>query len=254
MADTRRALADLQALHPDNTTGLISPQDARDALVTNHPSNVCQSGPLSALPSTGQVTGDTFYPTNEPAMYRWDGGAWVRHAFGAGALVLLQQLTAANVAFLPFTSVLSSAYDVYQFEIVNLVPTNQTQDCLVEVSVDGGATWVTTAYYWALWAGGTSGQNIVSTQGGTYKPWWNIAAAVDNTGDGVCGTLKLFGPQTPRARKVASLHTMAMQAGQHVTYVGHCMWGAPNPITGIRFYFATGTVSSGTVRCYGLVK
>jgi len=79
MADTRRTLAALQALLADNTTGAITAQAVRDVLVSVHPENTVRSGLLAALPTTGRVVGDTYYPTDAPAIYRWNGTAWVAH-------------------------------------------------------------------------------------------------------------------------------------------------------------------------------
>jgi len=77
MADTRRTLAALQALLADNTTGDISAQDARDVLVSDHPTNVVQTGTEAATPSSGQLIGDLYLPSNGVYQKRWSGSAWV---------------------------------------------------------------------------------------------------------------------------------------------------------------------------------
>lgn len=58
MADTPRTLAQLLALAPDNTSGLISPQDLRDMLVSLYPSR----GQFEL--ATGGATATTFSGAN----------------------------------------------------------------------------------------------------------------------------------------------------------------------------------------------
>jgi len=253
MPDTRRPLVDLQALLPDNVTGLISPQDARDAVISVHPEKFSQSGLLAAIPSTGQVIGDTYYPTNDPALYRWNGTIWVRFPFGSGSLALLEQHAAASSAQLAFTAAISAAYDVYQFEFVNVVNVTNTQDFLAQVSIDGGATWAAGAIYHSghHWIG-TAGSNIV--QGNAAKTAWYLAFDVINSGDGVNGTLKLYAPMSTRPRKSALIDTTAGQAGQHYRWTGSGTWVATTAINAVRFYFEASLISSGVIRCYGLVK
>lgn len=77
MADTRRTLAALQALLADNTSGDISANDARDVLVSDHPTNVNQTGTVAAIPSSGQLIGDRYLSTDGQTEYRWNGSLWV---------------------------------------------------------------------------------------------------------------------------------------------------------------------------------
>lgn len=77
MPDTRRSLTDLQALWPDNTTGDISPQDGRDALISMHPEKLSQQGTLASIPASARVTGDLYRASDSFYRHRWNGSAWV---------------------------------------------------------------------------------------------------------------------------------------------------------------------------------
>lgn len=76
MADTRRTKSALQTILADNVAGDISAQDARDVLVSNHPEEACQQAAFASQPSTGQLTGDLFFPTDSCSVQRYDGSAW----------------------------------------------------------------------------------------------------------------------------------------------------------------------------------
>lgn len=75
MPDTRRALAALQTLLADNTAGDISAQDVRDELISSHPEKISQSDTQANEPSSGQLAGDLFFPTNGLQIERY-GSAW----------------------------------------------------------------------------------------------------------------------------------------------------------------------------------
>ena len=58
----------------------------------------------------------------------------------SNGLVLLEQHTASSSATLDFTASITSAYDDYLIELVNVVPATNTVDLYMRVSTDGGST------------------------------------------------------------------------------------------------------------------
>jgi len=188
-------------------------------------------------------------------------------ATGAGAAsqasskVYLTTLTASNSATLDWTGI-TSDYDEYEFELVNLVPVT-----------DGGSG--TNYFQMLLQTGGTfptSGYQSVLT-GGT---WGNVGATEsDSTGINISG----YGTQ---------FHTTGNPAGKGLTgkvflhapngttnfkaVTGSVMWQAAsssnvpdtatvgghynantNPVTGVRFQlYGGGNISAGQVRVYGI--
>lgn len=77
MPDTRRSKSALQTLHADNTAGDISAQDNRDGWESCHPESVSQTAAFASEPSSGQLTGDLFFPNNSFYVERYSGSAWV---------------------------------------------------------------------------------------------------------------------------------------------------------------------------------
>lgn len=76
MADTRRELSALQTLLADNTAGDIGANDARDVLVSDHPSKQHQTSAFASPPSD-PVTGDLWLPSDGFALQRYSGSLWV---------------------------------------------------------------------------------------------------------------------------------------------------------------------------------
>jgi hypothetical protein len=76
MPDTRRSQSALISNFPDNTQGQILPSHVRDLTVSTHPEQLVQTGTTASLPSSGQLTGDLYVPSDGVVAYRYSGSAW----------------------------------------------------------------------------------------------------------------------------------------------------------------------------------
>jgi hypothetical protein len=76
MPDTRRSQSSLATLFADNTAGDISAQDGRDLVISAHPEKVIQTGPYASEPSSAQLTGDLYLPSDSFYLERFSGSAW----------------------------------------------------------------------------------------------------------------------------------------------------------------------------------
>ena len=76
MPDTRRSQSALATLFADNTAGDISAQDGRDLILSVHPEKTCQTGTYASEPSSGQLTGDLYLPSDSFYAERYSGSAW----------------------------------------------------------------------------------------------------------------------------------------------------------------------------------
>ena len=171
-----------------------------------------------------------------------------------GGLVLLEQHTASNSASLDFTTAITSTYDEYLFELVSLVPVSNS-DLKMLVSTDGGGTWDTSnVYRWqnlSAWSAGT-GQN----SGGTATSW--LLRGSNTTlisGASYNGTLRLFNPLSASLNKLmkGSLPIDDNTLGL-VIFEWLGTWRTATAVNALQFLMASGNITSGTVRCYGLSK
>lgn len=64
----------------------------------------------------------------------------------SGGLVFLEQQTASGATELDFTTSVTSTYDDYMVLVKNAQPTVANKDFIVQLSVDGGGTWIATGY------------------------------------------------------------------------------------------------------------
>lgn len=65
---------------------------------------------------------------------------------GSGSLVFLAEQTAVGDTFLDFVSEVTSTYNEYMILLENIAPTGTNKNFIVQLSTDGGSTWLNTDY------------------------------------------------------------------------------------------------------------
>jgi hypothetical protein len=178
-------------------------------------------------------------------------------AGGGGALVLLEQYTAAASATLDFTTFISSTYDCYRIEGVDLACATNAVDLLLQFGSGAGPTWDTgNNYEWAHGSFSTTGNTTYNDAASTGIPKV-FKAMSNNAGYGTGNfSLTLTNPQSTAHRK--TIHG----TGHHVNSApvsvfsfGGIQWtNTATAATGLRFYASSGNIASGTIRVYGIVK
>ncbi len=175
---------------------------------------------------------------------------------GGGSFVLVEQHTASTSASLDFTTCISSTYDDYQLEFVNVKLATDGAVPLVRFSTDGGSTYDSGANYnWTGWrflssTNGTSGTNADSSI--------HLVLAVNNSASAnysINGTLKLFNPGGALYKAFRGQFIDVDTGASAIT--GTDMGGFYNITTAVnafQFLANSGNVASGTVRCYGIAK
>lgn len=177
----------------------------------------------------------------------------------SGALVLLEQHTASSSASLDFTTAITSLYDEYLIELVNLVPATNAVNLLCRMSVDGGATYDTgNNYQWASWRASKSGS---AAAGATATSSIGIdgSASQSNTASlgGICSIIHLFQPLNTSFHKRLRIETAANDGTSSpdiVIMVSGAYTVTASAVNAIRFLMSSGNIASGTIRMYGLAK
>lgn len=175
------------------------------------------------------------------------------------ALVLLATKTASASASLSFSSSDFdwTLYDEYEFRFRQIIPATDNLNIQSRISEDGGSTWKQGAgSYTSLQVEATAvpGGPTASTQNTTL---WNLNnLGLSNSSDyGLNGKIKMFKPSSTIKKEVlwefvlptpTSSLTRNYGAGQ---YSGDA--GAWN---GIQFFMASGNITSGEIRAYGIRK
>jgi hypothetical protein len=182
-------------------------------------------------------------------------GANLRTVGRARGLVLLDAKSASASASLDFTALIGGAFDVYAFQVVNLVPATNGANLYARVSQDAGSTWKAGAsdyrHAGAFWtstpssgATGGLGSEIVLTSAlsssashGGASGWIHVARPATLT------LLKQFTSELSHFDGTPTYYRMT--SGGAYTADG-------NAIDGVRFLMSSGNITSGTVRLFGV--
>jgi hypothetical protein len=172
---------------------------------------------------------------------------------GGGGLVLLEQHTASSSATLDFTSFISGTYDDYLFRIVNLVPASNNVSLQMRVGTGGGPTWDTSGNYsYGMLYSGIGDSPTQSS--GTGQTAIDLAHSISTTAN--ChtnGQINLMNPGGS-AFKFIEGKLQSVAAGSLYQWANSGSWGGTSALTGVRFFFSSGNIASGTIRVYGLAK
>jgi hypothetical protein len=199
------------------------------------------------------------YPNDATKYLDGTGAYTVPAGGGGGALVLLEQHTGSGAGPLDFTTFISSTYDEYMFEIVDLLMTTDNSNLLMRFGTGGGPTYDTANHSTdgLVWRNGNSG-----TFGGTNLGGIELddpGGAVDNStaDDAFNGQLRLFNPQGSHWKRVDGQTSYRNNFGP--SRIGTMVRGAyesNTAVTAIRFLSdgASPNIASGTIRVYGIAK
>ncbi|MEO7398394.1 MAG: hypothetical protein ABIW84_07510 [Ilumatobacteraceae bacterium] len=227
--------------------GLADPMTTRGDVIVRNASNVTAR---LAIGSTGKVL-------------QSDGTdiSWQTPAGGGGALVFLAAQTASASAQLDFTSFISSTYDEYMIELINLVPATNDVALRMRMGTGGGPTFDTGANYgWGIFiaraggsatTGGETGQTFIGLNYGA----GGTLGVSSSTNYGLCGHARLFSPQSTALYKIIEGDTSYLDAEPfRIRAIVTGSYQSTTAVTAVQFYFSSGNIASGTIRVYGIAK
>lgn len=224
--------------------------------------NLTQIAGLSVLGVTGSSTADVAAITAGT-----DGHVLTRVsssslAFAApassGALVLLEQHTASTSASLDFTTCITSTYDEYLVELIQLVPATSGANPLWRVSTNGGSSYVgTTDYKFAAFRSSKAGSASAGSSGFTGIQLDGAGGPTNSTTTGgLNGSMRIFNPLS------GSIHTRVTYqtgiddgtANESVVVMGSGAYAQTTAVNAFQIIMSSGNITSGTVRVYGIAK
>jgi hypothetical protein len=177
---------------------------------------------------------------------------------GGGSLILLEAHTASSSAELDFTASISSIYDEYVIEIINLQVGTSGAQILMRFSTDGGASYDTSTIY--NWAAGNfspqagAGSNNQANSSGLVLWATSSAGAPTSANPGLNGSFKMFAPGSTTQYKTVIGQAIAVFSGNSDAYMftfgGYYANNAA--VNAFRIIMSSGNIASGIVRCYGI--
>jgi hypothetical protein len=175
----------------------------------------------------------------------------------AGSFVLLSTQTASASATLDFTSVITSSYDVYIFDLVDIKPATDSVSLYLRTSTDNGSTYDSgvsdyTWHYEDKDIGGASGYALTNDAADAQIVL--CASEVGNAAaEGISGRVILSGPLDATRRKHVEFNFIYQtQATAHRHVFGIGGRAATADITAVRFLMESGNIASGKIYLYGL--
>jgi hypothetical protein len=199
-----------------------------------------------ASPTAGQ----TGFNTTLSVLETYSGTAWVPN----GARVLLGTYTASVAAQLDLTSWYSSAFDLYEIEMIDVVASSNNDDLRCRVSTNNGSTFDTASNYaWNIVYGTASGAAGANGESAAYI---GLGGGRGNSaGIASSGTIKLSNPGGAYHKvitSVSAIYQTSTTPSMAMTLSGG-VWKSTSAYNAIRFYMGTGNISA-TARIYGVGK
>lgn len=179
--------------------------------------------------------------------FRFPDGTTQTTAAANSGLIWLATQTASASAALTFTSVLSASYDAYEIVVEDIVLATNTATLYFQVSTDNGSTWKTTGYvnntvYFAAggpgYIAGTGGVEIGVTGYTQTLPFHGryMLSNANSSPDYV----RIYG------------QTTCDNAGTPVAVLANGRYNTTGACNAFRLIASAGSLTSGTVRVYGL--
>jgi hypothetical protein len=170
------------------------------------------------------------------------------------ALTLISAQAASNSSTIDFTG-LSSTYDTYLVDIVDLAPDTDSTDLWVRLSEDG-STYQADAGDYEHSRFNISGTPGTAENGSTSDAKIVIGTAIGTgTGETYNGSFTLKNPAGSKYKSLNGSAAYISSSPIHQTMIfGGTYKGSTSAVTAIRFLMSSGNIASGTFRLYGVRK
>jgi hypothetical protein len=174
-----------------------------------------------------------------------------------GSSVVLATSTASASATLDISGVFDDAlYARYELELIDLVPATNDVQALLRVGTGAGPTWHAGSgeYNSALLAWATSSQGYPSAISNAIGLSQQSGGGNGVHSGGFFGLVRFW---TPQSAGIPTFNIDTVQVGTApaaVSVRGSGIYGAATAITGLRFLFSSGNITSGSIRLLGYRK
>jgi hypothetical protein len=173
------------------------------------------------------------------------GGSLSATAQNGASMVLLSTITASNSATVSFESNINSTYDMYQIIAENIYPSTGPVSLYVQLKIAGA--YQTSGYYFRGYSSANYAESSVAQL--------NIAnGSFNQTVTDNSGTMIMYIPFPAATTNLKSIITSTYPtgvSGYPTTGVGTTSSGT-GALTGVKIYFSSGNISTGTFRLYGI--
>jgi hypothetical protein len=190
-----------------------------------------------------------------------NGTTWTSAAAPSGALTLLQTVTASNSSTVDLSTGIGSTYDFYLVTFTNITSTANSS---LRLYVNESGSYTNTWYAFANggYASG-SGNLAINNAGGSALTITLSTIPPLSSGGGygstVSGELWFSNPTSTTLNKCINFVTVGVDSFNPQCFVTqgggtriYNSYDVPPAWTGIRFFFGSGNINTGTFRLYGI--
>jgi hypothetical protein len=174
----------------------------------------------------------------------------------SGSYQYLGSQTASASASLNFTSLISSLYNKYIFDLENIILATDNVDLLMRTSTDNGATFDNGAgnYGYASYLNNTGAFSTNGVSSASATSVRLIPDADNAAGSGsICGSIELINPLNTTVYKHVNYHlSYKNNDNQFYNLTGSGWRLATADIDAVQFLASTGNITSGTIRMFGV--
>ena len=216
------------------------------------------TGVTGTLPVANGGTGLTA-PGTAGNVLTSNGTAWTSAAVSSGALTLLQTVTASSSSTVDLETNIGSTYDFYLITFTNL---RSSAGSILYAQMKLGGTYQTANYYSMSNAGYSNGTgNLAINQPGDSGFQLTVTSVPTNAGSTCSGEFWFSNPTNTSVYKMANWSCIGLNTSSVFTFTTQGggtratnQFDTPPALNGIRFYFASGTISTGVFRLYGFAN
>lgn len=231
-----------------------------DALtLTHHATDLILPGGANITTAAGDEAEFIEYATGDYRCTNYQKASGAAVVSSSAGLVLLSTVTASASATADIETTFDSTYDEYLIVATGVVPATDggILRCLLKV----GGSYQTSSYFYVAVSPRSDSATFASvvSQSGTYIQIGEPAGASNETDGGMNLEVRVPEPsQTTRRKHVYWNGTSNAPTGnssRHSVLSGSGRYnGSASALTGVRFQFSSGNITTGTFRLYGIAK
>lgn len=172
-----------------------------------------------------------------------------------GEWELLETQTASSSATIDFTSNIDSTFTNYAVLLSSVVPANDSVKLQLRISI--ASTFQTNGFYsWSSVQIASNASTITGSNGnGDTEIELNTNQVIGNdTSEGCNGSVMLYNPSNASLFKQLETKLLYLSSGANFVRVngGGTYTNSAGAVDGLRFFFDSGNIASGTFKLYGI--
>jgi hypothetical protein len=178
-----------------------------------------------------------------------------------GSSVVIAEAIASGSATLDITTGLDNIYDRYELELVDLKPATNDVQAALRIGTGVGPTWQSgaSAYASSILGIAATATALLGNTAGSFIPLSQAAGSnngvISSAGyPGLRGLIRFYNPESTDRWNCNISAEHFTGSGALVSLTGSGFYGLASAITGLRFYFSSGNISSGSIRLLGYRK